>query len=453
MEIKNLLRAAAVSAALLCSCNKTPDFIPELSVVCKGEKVEAGSSTEIQAGFNGDMATFKLSANCGWTASCEEDWVEVSPAEGESGDHPVKITVHANQSFALRTAAVKIALKDYTEMVCTINVRQGADEPFINVAPESVEFEAEGESKTVTVESNCSWTAVSSEAWVVADVSEGEAGSTTVTLTAVANTTVDFRTARLVVANSEHNLSKEVPVKQSPDLSDWYVDEYGINHGKGIKIGETMWAPVNCGYKAAADGKPGNPYGKYYQWGRPAGFGYNTDDVEEDALAINVDGPVASVEEALAENFYKNSPNWLAQEVSSLWNAGTEEKPVKTSYDPCPDGWRVPTSTEMKALTANGLRWLSAAGAELPADSGEMKHWGFSGQTAYGEASAKVLFPVAGWIAIGSNARDRGTGAFYWTSSTDGSKACGLQAWANWNDPGFSHAEKARGCNVRCVKE
>ena len=41
-----------------------------------------------------------------------------------------------------------------------------------------------------------------------------------------------------------------------------YIDEYGINHGPGVKIGETVWAPVNCGYHAE-DFK----YGKLYQWG------------------------------------------------------------------------------------------------------------------------------------------------------------------------------------------
>ena len=51
-----------------------------------------------------------------------------------------------------------------------------------------------------------------------------------------------------------------------------YIDEYGINHGPGIKIGPHVWAPVNCGYHAT-DYK----YGKLYQWGRKYGQGFGDD--------------------------------------------------------------------------------------------------------------------------------------------------------------------------------
>ena len=52
-----------------------------------------------------------------------------------------------------------------------------------------------------------------------------------------------------------------------------YIDEYGVNHGKGIAVGNIVWAPVNCGYKAATSESKGFPYGKLYQWGRKYGQG------------------------------------------------------------------------------------------------------------------------------------------------------------------------------------
>ena len=39
----------------------------------------------------------------------------------------------------------------------------------------------------------------------------------------------------------------EVTLDKVPQTVE-YIDEYGINHGPGVKIGETVWAPVNCGY-------------------------------------------------------------------------------------------------------------------------------------------------------------------------------------------------------------
>ena len=51
-----------------------------------------------------------------------------------------------------------------------------------------------------------------------------------------------------------------------------YIDEYGVNHGPGIKVGIHIWSPVNCGYHAT-DYK----YGKLYQWGRLYGQGFGDD--------------------------------------------------------------------------------------------------------------------------------------------------------------------------------
>ena len=47
-----------------------------------------------------------------------------------------------------------------------------------------------------------------------------------------------------------------------------YIDEYGVNHGKGVVLGRHVWAPVNCGYH-----QTDFPYGKHYQWGRKYGQG------------------------------------------------------------------------------------------------------------------------------------------------------------------------------------
>ena len=99
------------------------------------------------------------------------------------------------------------------------------------------------------------------------------------------------------------------PEPQSGD----YVDEYGINHGQGIRIGTTVWAPVNCGYHAT-DYK----YGKLYQWGRKYGQWYfgefydgDWDQTYSDGFVPEiVAGPVSlsvGQSEANAGKFYYNS--------------------------------------------------------------------------------------------------------------------------------------------------
>lgn len=114
-----------------------------------------------------------------------------------------------------------------------------------------------------------------------------------------------------------------------------YIDEYGINHGPGIaSMGELIWAPVNCGYKE------GITSGKKYQWGRKYGY---------EGEYESVPGPTSLYEGQLKANegkvynfSYYN--DWLHRPNDKLWNLSSDGPPAKSEYDPCPDGWIVPTS-------------------------------------------------------------------------------------------------------------
>ena len=199
-----------------------------------------------------------------------------------------------------------------------------------------------------------------------------------------------------------------------------YVDEYGINHGPGVKIGGTVWAPVNCGYHAE-DFK----YGKLYQWGRKYGQGYDGDFCDmngsvtyySDASAPEMEaGPVDSAtgqsEEGKNKFYYSlDEPNdWCAPKDDGLWNSGTEESPVKTEYDPCPDGWRVPTIAELDELSGNYSSWIT--------DENGQSGFCFSGPNVYSETVPRVFFPASGFrFSNGMVAYGRGTIGFYWSSS------------------------------------
>jgi hypothetical protein len=73
-----------------------------------------------------------------------------------------------------------------------------------------------------------------------------------------------------------------------------YIDEYGVNHGKGTAIGMAVWAPVNCGYH-----KDDYKYGKLYQWGRKYGQGYSGAiyDVNGNYVGEVSDATVPTIEE------------------------------------------------------------------------------------------------------------------------------------------------------------
>ena len=234
-----------------------------------------------------------------------------------------------------------------------------------------------------------------------------------------------------------------------------YVDEYGINHGQGVEIDGVVWAPVNCGYHASD-----YQYGKLYQWGRKYGQGYlgslydyngNSLGIYSDALSPSiVSGPVSlddGQSKSNANKFYTSSSaynyDWVKSKNDALWNRGTEDNPVKTDYDPCPQGWRVPTKAELNSLTLNYSSWTT--------NNDQSGRW-FSGTASYSSSVPRIFLPGAGCRYTGSDSgvRSRGVNGFYWSSGPNGTEAYRLVFSGNVNKSG---GIRASGFSVRCVQE
>ena len=228
----------------------------------------------------------------------------------------------------------------------------------------------------------------------------------------------------------------------SPD----YVDEYGINHGKGIEIDGVVWAPVNCGYHATD-----YPWGKLYQWGRKCGQGYDGDAT----TPTLVKGPVSLEVGSSANNsnvYYWDSSDWISLHDGTLWNSGPEDAPIKTEYDPCPDGWRVPTYKELRVLTVSALTQNRSDWTKR--DLNQSGVW-FSGSKSYSETSPRVFFPAAGFRGSDyGDARSRDVVGYYWSSEPDdGGRAFGLDFGVGDDVASMFCNCRATGYSVRCVQD
>ena len=224
-----------------------------------------------------------------------------------------------------------------------------------------------------------------------------------------------------------------------------YVDG-GVNYGMGIEIDGVVWAPVNCGYEPVNDDYKGYPYGKLYQWGRRYGQGYE-DDYYNDATTPVIEGGGVSLQNGQSEASknifftrldYIRYLNWLYPGDDKLWNSGTEENPVKTKYDPCPRGWRVPTYSELNNLILNHSEWTTDG-------SGQSGYW-FSGTNTYTEDVAQIFFPAAGRRNNDGNASSRGYDGCYYSSAP-----FGMFLSLDYARARMSSNSPALGCSVRCV--
>lgn len=238
-----------------------------------------------------------------------------------------------------------------------------------------------------------------------------------------------------------------------------YIDEYGINHGKGVEIDGVIWAPVNCGYHAT-DYK----YGKLYQWGRKYGQGYigNLYDNDYDVIGVHEDAVMPTIKtggispEACntldnANVFFTTSSdlgyNWSTDTNSNLWNSGTIENPTKTEYDPCPDGWRVPTLSEISNLKRNASGWLSSTSIL------GKRGYSFSGSQPYTSDVPQIFLPATGSLNYtNGKAGGRGNEGNYWCSKTDGTYSCYLYFDYSIIQTNGS-VGRAQGYSVRCVHE
>ena len=222
-----------------------------------------------------------------------------------------------------------------------------------------------------------------------------------------------------------------------------YVDELGVNHGKGIAVAGVIWAPVNCGYEPATADYKGYPYGKLYQWGRKYGQGYDDNDATYPSGDNLIKGPVMpswGSLETYKDAFFYGSYDWCNQRLDDLW---VDSEGKKTKKDPCPSGWRVPTLSELAVLSSNYSSWTT---------NDNQKGYYFVGEYTYIENLPQVFFPAAGYrnydIGIACYRGDCGN---YWSSSPDGSGANYLRF--NSGGVGMDNFSRAYGYSVRCVQE
>jgi len=205
-------------------------------------------------------------------------------------------------------------------------------------------------------------------------------------------------------------------------------------------------------------------YGSLYQWGRVAdghqlrtSQAYPTDDTSSENGAVsspNLDsnGQVLSTFEAYGK-FVKTNvvPNdWHDPGDNNLWSDSG-----KTSNDPCPNGWRLPTLYEWESIiNGDNIAVTPVPATGYTSSSGNTWKWNSSGTAGYlvtpsGSSVSTLFLPSAGRRSSSSSIGGVTFGC--WTTTLDGRYSFFMSLNSGTLQPASS--SRATGLSVRCVAD
>jgi uncharacterized protein (TIGR02145 family) len=190
-----------------------------------------------------------------------------------------------------------------------------------------------------------------------------------------------------------------------------------VTYGTVVSSGK-CWLDRNLGASQVATAYNDSlAYGDLFQWGRLSD-GHQTRTSGTTSTLSSTDNPGHS-------NFIlaPNSPSdWRSPQNDNLWQG------VSGINNPCPSGWRIPTSAEWDAERAS-----------------------WSQQNYNGAFASPLKLTVGGsrFVSDGSLSSVGSTG-YYWSSTVSGANASYL--YFNSGSAGMASYPRAAGYSVRCLK-
>jgi uncharacterized protein (TIGR02145 family) len=187
----------------------------------------------------------------------------------------------------------------------------------------------------------------------------------------------------------------------------------------------------------------------HYQWGRKDPFPAATV-VTASGTSTSVDVTTVTIQSMLwsSQNPLKYISNntspygWCSTSSDYYWmgTGGTTTTPgVKTIYDPCPAGWRVPAwrsgVSPWNGLSTAGATWGS--GTSTGNTWGSVGFWPSAGSRSYSDGS---LYDV-------------GSSGFYWSASSTSSEGYCLNFYSGFVSLVSANCAQVDGFSVRCVQE
>jgi len=200
-------------------------------------------------------------------------------------------------------------------------------------------------------------------------------------------------------------------------------------------LGADQTLDPNSYVEGNADGS-GGTLGWLFQWGRQADGHQLRNSATTATRAANTAAAGSSFITTSASPY-----DWAASQNNSLWGS------PKTANDPCPSGYRVPTTTEWRSIFSNSI----ADNTSYNPSNATANTWTWTGN-GYKVGSALFL-PATGYRGIDGTLVNVGVGGTYWSSATNSTNSYYLTFISGGGvGPGYNNF-RVNGLSVRCVAE
>lgn len=200
------------------------------------------SQTIIDAPASISSYSIVVNANADWTASTEYDWIQLSSIDNQL---KVELTENTTSTNSDRTGNIIVQCGN-TSANITIN----QEPPFVSAKTDTLKFDSEGGTFQLTVSSDVSWKAKSSQSWINVYPTTNNADDNQLYISVVPNNTIDKRLGNVYVCIDDNEIVK-VPVFQ--DALYLGIDKQNITIGKE---GGSEYVTVNTNTNWSIISKP-----------------------------------------------------------------------------------------------------------------------------------------------------------------------------------------------------
>lgn len=183
---------------LVCACacsNKENDNSEPLIPSTAVEVTVTPSSVEIDS--EAQTVEISVTANVDWSVTSDSDWVTIRPAGGVKNQTTIlKVSLEKNSEFDTRVASLEI--KSGNKIIKSVPVSQG----YIMSASASVSsliVSGEGGEREITITANGEWSLSGDTEWLKCNPTEGNKGTTNVTLSISPNESGETRESNLLL--------------------------------------------------------------------------------------------------------------------------------------------------------------------------------------------------------------------------------------------------------------